>query len=78
MKLKYSLITACLFASTSYADEAPKNIIYMIGDGMGPAFTTAYRYYHDDPSTEEIEPTVFDSNFSRYGENLSRRCYLCH
>ncbi len=58
MKLKYSLITACLFASTSYADEAPKNIIYMIGDGMGPAFTTAYRYYHDDPSTEEIEPTV--------------------
>lgn len=61
MKLKYSLITACLFASTSYADEAPKNIIYMIGDGMGPAFTTAYRYYHDDPSTEEIEPTVFDS-----------------
>jgi alkaline phosphatase len=61
MKLKYPLITTCLFASVCYADEAPKNIIYMIGDGMGPAFTTAYRYYHDDPSTVEIEPTVFDS-----------------
>lgn len=61
MKLKYPLITACLFATPTFADDAPKNIIFMIGDGMGPAFTTAYRYYHDDPKTEEIEPTIFDS-----------------
>ncbi len=32
----------------------------MIGDGMGPAFTTAYRYYQDDQSTGKIELTVFD------------------
>ncbi|HBF47489.1 MAG TPA: alkaline phosphatase, partial [Shewanella frigidimarina] len=38
----------------------PKNIIIMIGDGMGPAYTTAYRYYKDNPDTEEIEQTVFD------------------
>ena len=37
-----------------------KNIIIMIGDGMGPAYTTAYRYYKDNPETEEIEQTVFD------------------
>ncbi|MBB1439978.1 alkaline phosphatase, partial [Shewanella sp. SG41-4] len=38
----------------------PKNIIIMIGDGMGPAYTTAYRYYKDNPDTEEVEQTVFD------------------
>ncbi|MCL1124062.1 alkaline phosphatase [Shewanella surugensis] len=38
----------------------PKNIIIMIGDGMGPAYTTAYRYYQDNPDTENIEHTVFD------------------
>lgn len=38
----------------------PKNIIMVVGDGMGPAFTTAYRYYNDDPKTDLIEETVFD------------------
>ena len=40
--------------------KTPKNIIYIIGDGMGPAYTTAYRYYKDNPNTEEVETTVFD------------------
>lgn len=61
MKLKYTLITACLFSSSAFSSDGPKNIIYMIGDGMGPAFTTAYRYYHDNPDTKEIETTIFDS-----------------
>ena len=39
---------------------APKNIIYMIGDGMGPAYTTAYRYYKDDKKTKVVEQTIFD------------------
>ncbi|GEK09383.1 alkaline phosphatase [Pseudoalteromonas peptidolytica] len=43
------------------AVAAPKNIIYMIGDGMGPTYTTAYRYFKDDPATKVVEPTVFDS-----------------
>jgi alkaline phosphatase len=38
----------------------PKNIIIMIGDGMGPAYPTAYRYFKDNPDTQEIEQTVFD------------------
>ncbi len=38
----------------------PKNIVIMVGDGMGPAYTSAYRYYQDNPDTQEIEQTVFD------------------
>jgi len=38
----------------------PKNIIMMVGDGMGPSYTTAYRYFNDDPTTKEVERTVFD------------------
>jgi alkaline phosphatase len=44
----------------SAGPSRPKNIIIMIGDGMGPAYTTAYRYFKDNPDTQEIEQTVFD------------------
>ena len=40
--------------------DLPKNIIMVVGDGMGPAYTTAYRYYNDNPATEVVEETVFD------------------
>ena len=40
--------------------DAPKNIIMVIGDGMGPAYTTAYRYFSDNPNTKAVEETVFD------------------
>ncbi|ARD45914.1 alkaline phosphatase [Colwellia sp. PAMC 21821] len=43
---------------TTYS--TPKNIIMIIGDGMGPAYTTAYRYFKDDPNTPKVENTVFD------------------
>ncbi|MBR9728336.1 alkaline phosphatase [Shewanella intestini] len=46
--------------SHSTLPTVPKNIVVMIGDGMGPAYTTAYRYYKDNPETQEIEQTVFD------------------
>jgi len=39
------------------------NIIFMIGDGMGPSYTAAYRYYHDDPKTKEVERTIYDELF---------------
>ncbi|WP_076414270.1 alkaline phosphatase [Shewanella sp. UCD-KL12] len=42
------------------APSVPKNIVIMIGDGMGPAYTSAYRYFKDNPDTQEIEQTVFD------------------
>ncbi|MFY8352434.1 alkaline phosphatase [Pseudoalteromonas sp. SSM20] len=63
--MKKSLIaSAVLFSSTAIANvEAPKNIIYMIGDGMGPAYTAGYRYYMDDPSTKVVEKTIFDELF---------------
>ena len=32
----------------------------VVGDGMGPAYTTAYRYFSDNPETDLIEETVFD------------------
>ena len=41
-------------------EQSPKNIIMLVGDGMGPAYTTAYRYFTDDPETTEVEQTVFD------------------
>ena len=44
--------------------QAPKNIIMVIGDGMGPAYTTAYRYFSDDPQTEVVEESVFDRHLT--------------
>lgn len=41
-------------------DKPVKNIIMVVADGMGPAYTSAYRYYNDDPTTAKIEKTVFD------------------
>jgi len=56
---------ACTFtqapglASTD-TSNTPKNIIMVVADGMGPAYTTAYRYFNDNPDTAAIEETVFD------------------
>lgn len=47
-------------ASNAKATNQIKNIIMVVADGMGPAYTTAYRYYNDNPDTAEIEETVFD------------------
>lgn len=38
----------------------PRNIIFMVGDGMGPSYNSAYRHFADNPDTKEIEPTAFD------------------
>ena len=46
--------------TSTIVESAPKNIIMIVGDGMGPAYTSAYRYFHDDPNTPEVEQTVFD------------------
>lgn len=37
-----------------------KNIIFLIGDGMGTSYTSAYRYMKDNPATKVMEKTVFD------------------
>ncbi|MEG3765730.1 alkaline phosphatase [Alteromonas sp. 14N.309.X.WAT.G.H12] len=41
----------------------PKNIIMVVSDGMGPAYTTAYRNFADDPATPAVENVVFDDIF---------------
>ncbi|PGB02983.1 alkaline phosphatase [Bacillus toyonensis] len=37
-----------------------KNVIVLIGDGMGPSYMTAHRYMKDNPKTFEMESTAFD------------------
>ncbi|WP_318614761.1 alkaline phosphatase [Sporosarcina sp. YIM B06819] len=37
-----------------------KNVIFLIGDGMGVSYTSAYRYLKDDPTTPVVEQTEFD------------------
>jgi alkaline phosphatase len=37
-----------------------KNVIVLIGDGMGVSYTSAHRYLKDNPSTKVVEPTTFD------------------
>ena len=32
----------------------------MVGDGMGPSFNTAYRYYKNKPGAKKMTPTAFD------------------
>jgi alkaline phosphatase len=53
-----STLLISMFPALAHA--APKNVIYMIGDGMGPAYLSAYRYYMDDPSTKKVESTIYD------------------
>lgn len=57
------------------APQAPKNIIMVVADGMGPAYTTAYRNFADDPTTPQIERVVFDNilvgNASTYPASVS-------
>jgi alkaline phosphatase len=62
-----AIVIACTFsfAASAVSQSAAtvptaKNIIMVVGDGMGPAYTSAYRYFKDDPSTIAIEQTVFD------------------
>lgn len=37
-----------------------KNVIFMIGDGMGTPYMTGLRYMNDNLDTVEMEPTAFD------------------
>ncbi|QQB98947.1 alkaline phosphatase [Staphylococcus saccharolyticus] len=38
----------------------PKNVIFMVSDGMGPSFNTAYRYYKNKSGAKTLKPTAFD------------------
>lgn len=58
------LSSLCLtLAVSANAAEQPHNIIMVVADGMGPAYTTAYRYLKDDKNTPEVENTIFDKYY---------------
>ncbi|TQV85415.1 alkaline phosphatase [Aliikangiella coralliicola] len=46
--------------SPTNSSPKPKNIILLVGDGMGPAHIKAYRMFKDNPETAEEEKLVFD------------------
>lgn len=58
--MRHCLLSLSLLLTPAITLAAPKNIIYMIGDGMGPTYLTAYRYFSDDKTTTEVENTIFD------------------
>ncbi len=69
--LSVTVLSSMIFGTTTGMSVEPvkaeegqspeiKNVIFLIGDGMGPAYTTAYRYLKDDPDTKKMEPTAFD------------------
>lgn len=40
-----------------------KNVILMIGDGMGFSYTTGLRYFNHDMKKDVMQPTIFDQFF---------------
>ncbi|MDC2863324.1 alkaline phosphatase [Bacillus sp. BP-3] len=49
-------------ADEKESDAKIKNVIVLIGDGMGPSYMTAHRYMKDNPKTFEMEQTEFDKH----------------
>ncbi|WP_212924795.1 alkaline phosphatase [Oceanobacillus sp. J11TS1] len=41
-------------------DAEVKNVIFLIGDGMGVSYTSAYRYFKDTENEKYVPQTVFD------------------
>ena len=41
----------------------PKNVIFLMGDGLGPTQIKALRYYNDNPATPTLDPLSFDPYF---------------
>lgn len=60
-----SLLVACLWPftlQTAHGQETqPKNIIFLIGDGMGNSYTSAYRYYMQNSNSKFVKRTAFDN-----------------
>lgn len=58
------LLTACAQSpqqnAASSEPETPRNIIFMIGDGMGANYLTAYRYFLAEGKQQQIKPTIYD------------------
>ncbi|WP_085992634.1 alkaline phosphatase [Oceanobacillus senegalensis] len=53
--------TSVVDAKISPNQGKVKNVIFLIGDGMGPTYSTAYRAFMDDKTTPYMEKTAFDN-----------------
>jgi alkaline phosphatase len=60
ISLTFAILMSCQSFQYTQTQPKVKNVILMIGDGMGPAYLKAYRLLKDDPQTEAIEMTLFD------------------
>lgn len=66
--LALSTLSLSTMVSTPDADAKSKykktpeirNVIFLIGDGMGVSYTSAHRYLKNDPTTTVAEKTAFD------------------
>jgi len=54
------LLLGCSSVTTKPVD-VPRNVVFMVGDGMGFAQVKAYRMYADDPSTRLVDPLPMDA-----------------
>ena len=50
------------YAKDEKKGKQPKNVILLIGDGMGPEYNSAYRHYVDNKDTKDIERTRLDKH----------------
>lgn len=57
-----TFLLAILFSVAVQAKQ-PTSIIYVIGDGMGPSYTSAYRYFVNEHAAQYMETTIFDELF---------------
>ncbi|MFZ0370865.1 MAG: alkaline phosphatase [Halobacillus sp.] len=57
-------IGANYISASEHEEKDVKNVIFMVGDGMGPSYTTAYRYLKDNPETMKMEDTAFDPHLA--------------
>ncbi len=48
------------YNSSQHENTKIKNVIFLIGDGMGVSYTSAYRYLKNNPNTPVAERTEFD------------------
>lgn len=58
--MRLSLLFVLTLLAVGVSARQPTSIIFFVGDGMAPAYTSAYRYFVDDPATPEAETTIFD------------------
>lgn len=58
--LALGLVSGCNNSANEPTETAPPSIIFMIGDGMGFEYISAYRYAISELGAPALSPTVFD------------------